>query len=136
MQQCSFLIQTHGRGLTNVTKQVDDYVSASNVAQGVAHVFIHHTSASLIITENTDRDVQSDLNAFFRRLVPDGDPRYRHADEGPDDMSAHIRSVLTMTSLCIPIAKGQLDLGLWQGLYVWEHRTHPHRRRISVSILS
>jgi secondary thiamine-phosphate synthase enzyme len=110
-------------------------VQSSTVSAGLCHVFIHHTSASLIIQENADPDVQLDLEAFFSRLVHDADPIYRHTDEGPDDMSAHIRSVLTATSLTIPVAGGRLSLGTWQGLYLWEHRTHPHKRSLTITVI-
>lgn len=98
-------------------------------------MWIHHTSASLIVCENADPDVRRDLDAFFARLVPDGDPLFVHTAEGDDDMPAHVRSVLTQTSIGIPIADGQLVLGTWQGLYLWEHRTQPHGRRVTVSVI-
>ncbi len=109
-------------------------VARSGVSTGLCHVFVHHTSASLIIQENADPDVQHDLNAFMDRLVPDGDPLFRHTAEGPDDMPAHVRSVLTATSLNIPVSGGRLALGIWQGLYLWEHRTRASGRRITVTI--
>jgi len=96
---------------------------------------VHHTSASLIICENADPDVRSDLERFLARLVPDGDALFEHTAEGPDDMPSHVRSVLTQTSLGLPIAGGRLDLGTWQGLYLYEHRRAPHHRRISLSIV-
>ena len=134
MNQSSFRIQTHGRGLHDVTSAVEAIVADSGTVTGLAHVFIHHTSASLIIQENADPDVRRDLDAFFNRLVPDGDSLYRHIDEGPDDMSAHVRSVLTASSLTIPVTQGSLGLGTWQALYLWEHRTAPHNRRITVTV--
>ena len=134
MNQSSFRIQTHGRGLHDVTPAVEAIVADSGTVTGLAHVFIHHTSASLIIQENADPDVRRDLDAFFNRLVPDGDSLYRHIDEGPDDMSAHVRSVLTASSLTIPVTQGSLGLGTWQALYLWEHRTAPHNRRITVTV--
>jgi secondary thiamine-phosphate synthase enzyme len=136
MHQHKFNVSTPGRGFTNITKQIAQVVDDSNANQGLCQVFVHHTSASLIIQENADPDVRVDLDAFFARLVPDGDPIYRHTDEGPDDMSAHVRSVLTATALTIPIDDGRLDLGTWQGVYLWEHRTHPHQRRITVTVVS
>ncbi len=102
---------------------------------GLATVFIHHTSASLIICENADPSVRRDLEAFAARLVPDGDQLFTHDAEGPDDMPAHVRTVLTQTSIGIPIEDGALALGTWQGLYVWEHRTAPHRRRVTVTVI-
>ena len=103
--------------------------------EGLATVWIHHTSASLIVCENADPDVRRDLDGFLARLVPDGDPLFVHTAEGVDDMPAHVRSVLTQTSIGIPIADGQLALGTWQGLFLWEHRLHPHSRKITVSVI-
>lgn len=123
-----------GRGLYRITRQVEEAVARSGVLTGLCTLFIHHTSASLIISENADPTVLDDLNDFLERLVPDGDPRYAHSLEGPDDMPAHIRSVLTQTSVSIPVMNGRLALGTWQGIYLWEHRTSAHRRRISVTI--
>ena len=136
MHQDRIHIETHGRGLTDITESVCAVVAQAEAGDGLCHVFVHHTSASLIIQENADPDVRRDLDAFFARLVPDGDPIYRHTDEGPDDMSAHVRSVLTATALTIPISGGRLDLGTWQGIYLWEHRTHPHRRKITVTAVT
>ena len=130
------VVATSGRGIHEITDRVQHAVQISEVQDGVCTVFIHHTSASVIISENADPDVRRDLDAFFARLVPDGDPIYRHTDEGPDDMSAHVRSVLTATALTIPISDGRLDLGTWQGIYLWEHRTHPHRRKITVTAVT
>jgi secondary thiamine-phosphate synthase enzyme len=118
-----------------VTDAVQAAVRASGVRDGLCNVFVHHTSASLIITENADAVVQRDLDAFLARLVPDGDALFEHVDEGPDDMPAHVRSVLTQTSLGIPVAGGRCDLGTWQGIFVWEHRHAPHTRRVSVTVL-
>jgi secondary thiamine-phosphate synthase enzyme len=102
---------------------------------GLCTVFVHHTSASLLINENADPDVQRDLDAFMARLVPDADALYRHTAEGPDDMPSHVRAALTQTSLGIPVLDGRCDLGTWQGVYLWEHRIAPHRRRVSVTLL-
>jgi secondary thiamine-phosphate synthase enzyme len=110
-------------------------VRAADVQSGLCNVFIHHTSASLIVCENADPAVRTDLERFARRLVPDGDPIFQHTDEGPDDMPAHVRSILTQSSLCLPIAGGRLALGTWQGLYVWEHRLSAHRRSVTVSVV-
>ncbi len=119
------------RGLTDITRQV-----ASAVGDGVlCAVFVHHTSCSLVIQENADPDVQRDLEAFLSRLVPDGDPLYRHVDEGPDDMPAHVKAALTATSLTLPVVDGRLDLGTWQGLYLWEHRSSAKTRRVSVTTI-
>jgi secondary thiamine-phosphate synthase enzyme len=129
------LVETKGRGTYDVTRDVADHVAKSGARDGLATVFIHHTSASLIICENADPSVRRDLEAFAARLVPDGDALFEHDAEGPDDMPAHVRTVLTQTSIGIPIERGALALGTWQGLYVWEHRTSPHRRRVTVTIV-
>jgi secondary thiamine-phosphate synthase enzyme len=136
MTHSSISLATRGRGTYDVTDTVQAAVRASGVREGLCMLFIHHTSASLIITENADPVVRRDLDAFLARLVPDGDPLFRHIDEGPDDMPSHVRSVLTQTSLSIPVAGGRCDLGTWQGIFVWEHRTAPHTRRITVTVLS
>ena len=134
MYQQSFEIHTPGRGLHTITASVCGAVDTSDVDIGLCNIFVHHTSASLLIQENADPDVRRDLDAFFARLVPDGDPIYMHVDEGPDDMPSHVRSALTASTLSIPITNGKLALGTWQGIYLWEHRTHPHRRRFTVTI--
>jgi secondary thiamine-phosphate synthase enzyme len=126
---------TRGRGLYELTDQVARVVRESEVARGLCTVFIHHTSASLLISENADPDVQRDLDAFMNRLVPDGDSLFVHTAEGPDDMPSHVRSALTQTSLSIPIAGRRCDLGTWQGVYLWEHRKAAHQRRLTVTIL-
>jgi secondary thiamine-phosphate synthase enzyme len=128
------VVETSARGTYDITRRVAEQVGKSGVREGLATIFIHHTSASLIICENADPSVRRDLEAFAAKLVPDGDPLFEHDDEGPDDMPAHVRTVLTQTSIGIPIASGALALGTWQGLYVWEHRTAPHRRRVTVTI--
>ncbi len=128
-------LMTSGRGLVDITSRVADLVDRSELRTGICHVFVHHTSASLIIQENADPDVCHDLNAFFEKLVPDGDPLFRHRAEGPDDMSAHIRSVFPGTQISIPVDSGRLDLGTWQGLYLWEHRAAPHQRRATVTVI-
>jgi secondary thiamine-phosphate synthase enzyme len=129
-------VSTRGRGFHDITAEVRQAVADSGARQGMCTVFLHHTSASLILCENADPDVRKDLEAFFARLVKDGDPLFQHDAEGPDDMPAHVRTVLTQNSLSIPIQNGAVDLGTWQGVYVWEHRTAPHRRRVTVSVLS
>ena len=131
----TFTVETRGRGTTEVTHQVQRAVAESGIEEGLCTVFIHHTSASLTINENADPDVQRDLDAFLSRLVPDGDSLYVHTMEGPDDMPAHIRSVLTSSELTIPVRAGRLALGTWQGAYLWEHRLRPHRRRIDVTVI-
>jgi secondary thiamine-phosphate synthase enzyme len=128
-------IATTGRGTYDITREVAAIIDASNARQGLATVFIHHTSASLIICENADPSVRRDLETFAAKLVPDGDRMFTHDAEGDDDMPAHVRSILTQTSIGIPITKGKLSLGTWQGLYLWEHRTSPHRRSVSVTVI-
>jgi len=128
-------VATSGRDTQDITAAVQAIVARAEVDAGQCTVFVHHTSASVIICENADPTVRRDLEAFAARLVPDGDPIFRHDDEGPDDMPAHVRTVLTACSLTIPVAGGRCDLGTWQGLYLWEHRTAPHRRRITVTIV-
>lgn len=130
--QHSISIQTDGRATINITAQVSQL--ASVIEQGLCHVFLHHTSASLIITENADSDVRLDLENYISKLVQDGDPAYHHDQEGDDDMAAHIRSVLTQTEISIPVISGRLALGTWQGLYLWEHRYHSHRRQLTVTL--
>lgn len=127
-------VPTRGRGTYEITAEVQAAVQRAGARVGLCTVFVHHTSASLIITENADPDVQTDLDAFLTRLVPDGDPLYVHTDEGPDDMPAHVRSALTLTSLGIPIDRARCDLGTWQGIYLWEHRHASHDRRVTVHV--
>lgn len=129
-------IQTSGRGFFDITHDVSRAVRACDVQAGIALVFVHHTSASLVITENADPDVRHDLEAWMQRVVPDGDPAWLHSAEGPDDMPSHVRSVLTATSLSVPVRDGRLDLGTWQGIFLWEHRTQRHLRRVSVTVVS
>ena len=135
IHRSSIDVATRGRGTYDITRAVADAVAASGVGDGLATVYIHHTSASLIVSENADVAVRKDLDAFFLRLVPDGDRLFSHVDEGDDDMPAHVRSVLTQTSIGLPIADGKLDLGTWQGVYVWEHRKAPHQRRVSITVM-
>jgi len=131
----SFTVATGGRGTTDITSEVTRIVRAADVAAGLCNIFIHHTSASLIVCENADPSVRSDLERFARRLVPDGDPLFEHTAEGPDDMPAHVRAILTQTSLTLPVAGGRVALGTWQGVYLWEHRLRSHRRQVTVSVL-
>ena len=133
LKQTSFRISTRGRGTYEITSQVSEFVRQSGIADGICNIFLHHTSASLILCENYEPDVRRDLEVFFAALVPDGDKRFVHRDEGPDDMPAHVRSILTTNSLAVPVASGKPDLGTWQGIYVYEHRTAPHNRRLTLS---
>lgn len=135
MHRGNLRVHTQGRGTLEITGQVDAIVRDSGVQHGLCTIFIKHTSASLIVCENADPSVRRDLERYFGRLVRDGDSLFEHDSEGDDDMPAHIRAILTATSLSVPIADGRLDLGTWQGLFVWEHRTHPHTRHISITIL-
>lgn len=127
-------INTQGRSSIELSHKLQIAVESASVISGLCHVFIHHTSASLMVCENAAAEVRDDLENFFSRLIPDGDPLFSHTDEGADDMPAHIRSVLTQTELSIPIIAGRLALGTWQGVYLWEHRTSPHLREISITI--
>jgi secondary thiamine-phosphate synthase enzyme len=131
----SLEVATAGRGFHEITADLQRAVARSDVASGLCHVFLRHTSASLLITENADPDVRRDLETFISRLAPDGDPSYVHTMEGPDDMPAHIRSVLTCSELTIPVREGRLLLGTWQGAYLWEHRHRPHHRRLEVTVI-
>ena len=126
---------TRGRSTLDITEKVARVVAQAGVEVGLAHVFVQHTSCSLLITENADPDVRRDLETILARLAPDGDPAYRHDAEGPDDMSAHVRSMLTSTGLSVPVGGGRLLLGTWQGIYLWEHRTAAHRRSVVVTVL-
>ncbi len=128
-------INSDGRGLINITYTAVDAVKQAGINTGLCHLFIQHTSASLLMMENADPDVLVDMETFISELVPDGDPRYRHTAEGPDDMAAHVRSMLTSTDLSIPITDGRLNLGTWQGIYLWEHRQREHTRKIVISVV-
>jgi secondary thiamine-phosphate synthase enzyme len=128
-------VQSRGRGFYEFTDQIEALVSKEKFQTGLATLHLQHTSASLLIQENADPEVRRDFERFFARLVPDGDPILEHTAEGPDDMPAHIRTALTAVNLSIPIAHGRLTLGTWQGIYLWEHRQAPHRRRIAVHLL-
>jgi secondary thiamine-phosphate synthase enzyme len=132
--QSSFKVATGGRGIYPIKRDVEERVKASGIHTGISLIFLHHTSASLILCENADPEVQADLERFMARLVPDGDSIFRHIDEGPDDMPAHVRSILTSNSLSVPISSGRCDLGIWQGIYLWEHRRIPHQRRMTVTV--
>ena len=128
-------VATRGRGMTDLRDQVAAAVRDSGIATGIVHVFVRHTSCSLTITENADPDVRRDLETLAQRWAPDGDPAYRHDLEGDDDMAAHARSVLTGSSLSVPIGGGRLLLGTWQGIYLWEHRRHGSAREIVITVL-
>ena len=127
-------MQTPGRGSFNISTEICDVVSGSGITTGFCHIFVHHTSASLILCENADPAVRSDLEKFIRRLVPDGDPIFDHADEGPDDMPAHVRTVITHSDLTVPVSGGRCMLGTWQGIFLWEHRTRGYSRRLTVTV--
>jgi secondary thiamine-phosphate synthase enzyme len=127
-------VHTRGRGTHDVTAEVARAVRASGIREGLCHLFLQHTSASLVLCENADPSVRADLETIFARLAPDGDRAYRHDTEGPDDMAAHARSVLTASALTVPVGEGALLLGTWQGIYLWEHRHDPHTRRLVVTV--
>lgn len=129
------LIQTRGRGCYNLTSQVTQLLDDWGSRTGLCHLFIRHTSASLMLCENADPEVLRDLERFMTRIAPDGDPLFEHDQEGPDDMPAHVRSVLTSSDITIPIVDGRLDLGTWQGIFLWEHRHTGHARQVRVSVL-
>ena len=135
MHQQTLTFRTTGRGTTEITAEVERVVRASGVQAGLCNLFLQHTSASLILCENAAPAVRRDLETIFARLAPDGDPGYAHDDEGPDDMAAHARSVLTANSLQIPVTGGRLALGTWQGIYLWEHRLAPHARSVVVTLI-
>lgn len=128
-------IKTPGRGLINITPSISEVVAKANVTMGLCNIFLHHTSASLTICENDDPAVLRDLEAFMERLIPDDDTLYTHIAEGPDDMPAHIRTILTQTSLIIPVTDQKLALGTWQGVFLWEHRFQPHQRTLTVTLI-
>lgn len=134
LHQHTLEVQTRGRELVDLTREAARVVTQSGVQSGLCVAFCQHTSASLCIQENADRNVQRDLLAWLERVAPDGDPRYAHDDEGPDDMAAHLRSVLTGASVTIPIVGGALALGTWQALYLLEQRTRPHTRRVVLHV--
>jgi len=127
-------VATRGQGLTEITRELQAIVADAAVDDGICTLFVQHTSASLVVQENADPGVQRDLQAFFRRLVPEGDPLWTHTAEGPDDMPAHVRAALTQTSLSIPVVGGRLALGTWQGVYLWEHRRRGSQRQVLVHV--
>jgi len=134
MHQEILEIATRGRGTYNITAELQAAVRSSGIATGLCHVFVQHTSASLIICENADPDVRSDLEGWLQRQVPDGDPAYAHSMEGADDMPAHIRSILTNMDLTLPVTRGRAALGTWQGVFLYEHRQHGHHRKVIVTV--
>jgi secondary thiamine-phosphate synthase enzyme len=131
----SFTLTTTGKGTYEITDQVESLLRSSGITTGLATVFVQHTSASLVIYENADPTARADLHRFFEDLVPEDHPSLIHTAEGPDDSTSHLRMVLTRTSESIPVANGRLQLGTWQGVYLFEHRSAPHRRTISVSLI-
>ena len=135
LHQDTLRLACQGRGTYDLTRALNEIVTAAGIESGLATLFIHHTSASLIVCENADPAVRSDLEAWLARAVPDGDPLFEHTAEGDDDMPAHVRCALTQTSLSIPVREGKLDLGTWQGVYLYEHRKRPHERKVSVTLV-
>jgi len=129
------VIRTGGRGFYEFTAEVAGLARRSNLRMGLVTLYLQHTSASLLVQENADPEVRRDLERFFARLAPDGDPLFHHTLEGEDDMPAHVRAALTAVSLSIPVSDGNLALGTWQGIYLWEHRTQPHSRRVVAHLL-
>jgi secondary thiamine-phosphate synthase enzyme len=131
----SIPIRTTGDGLFEITPEIQGAIHKSGISSGLCTIFIQHTSASLLIQENADPSAKRDLEAWLKRLVPENDPHYTHVFEGPDDMPSHIKAALTQTSIGIPVVDSELCLGTWQGVYLWEHRTSPHARRIIVNLI-
>jgi secondary thiamine-phosphate synthase enzyme len=131
----TFSVRTHGKGTTEITREVAGIVSRSGVNTGTVTVFVRHTSASLVLMENADPSARRDLELFFEKLVPENTPWFIHTHEGPDDMPSHIRMALTRTSEVIPVMDGRMTLGTWQGIFLFEHRRDPHRREIVVSVI-
>jgi secondary thiamine-phosphate synthase enzyme len=129
-----FTVQTHGQGLLEITNDLSTILNKSNLDQGLMHIFCQHTSCSLMLMENADPTAKRDLEAFFERLIPENDPQYTHTLEGPDDMPSHIKMALTRSSETIPFENRRLLLGTWQGLFLWEHRTAAHSRKLIVSL--
>ena len=135
VRNTTLTVPTRGKGLYPFTRQVEDWLGKQGITNGLLTTFIQHTSCSLVIQENADPDVTLDLRDFFERLVPEENEHFRHTTEGPDDMTSHIRSALTQTSLTIPVISGHMALGTWQGLYVFEHRSRAHQRRVVLQIM-
>ena len=135
LYQQTLNLGTSGRATIEITREIEAVLRDTSISTGLCHLFIHHTSASLIITENADSNVQRDLENWMSRAVTDGDPEFVHDQEGPDDMAAHVRSLITQTEVSVPIQRGRLALGTWQGIFLWEHRYRPHQRRVTVTLL-
>jgi secondary thiamine-phosphate synthase enzyme len=133
IRQQELHVATDGRGTYDLTQMVQAAVADSGISIGSCHVFVRHTSASLMLCENADPAVQHDLETFMQKTAPDGDPMFTHTAEGPDDMSAHVRSILTTSDLSVPVTNGRCALGTWQGIYLWEHRLAPHQRKVIVT---
>jgi len=131
----SFSLRTHGKGTTEITRQIAGIVSDADIQHGTVTVFVRHTSASLVIMENADPSARRDLEVFFEKLVPENTPWFVHTHEGPDDMPSHIRMALTRTSEVIPIINGRMTLGTWQGIFLFEHRRDSHQRQITVAVV-
>ncbi len=136
IKQSQLHIATPGRAMIEITKEIKEVIANSEVVTGLCNIYIHHTSASLLINENHDPVVLRDLEAFMQRLTPDGDDLFKHIEEGPDDMPSHVRSALTQTFLIIPITEKKLALGTWQGIFLWEHRFQANKRKLTVTILA
>jgi len=136
LTQYFLTINTAGRGMINVTEKLNEFIRTANVGTGLLHVFVKHTSASILICEKADPLVLSDLEIFMQRVAPDNDPDYQHDDEGPDDMPSHVRTMLTQSFLMLPITDNQLNLGYWQGIYLWEHRVKGRERHLVVTVQS
>ncbi len=132
--QHSFAVSTRGRGTYDITDRVQEAVRGAGLRVGLCHVFVHHTSASVVLCENADPTVRRDLETWMGQAVPDGDPMFQHQDEGPDDMPAHVRTILTHTDLTLPVSDGRCALGTWQGIYLWEHRNRGHTRKVTVTV--
>ena len=134
IRQEELSVSTTGRGTYDLSDQVQRLVASSGIVTGLCHIFIRHTSASLMLCENADPSVMVDLETFMQRQAPDGDPSFTHTAEGPDDMSAHVRSILTQSDLNVPVTNRRCALGTWQGIYLWEHRLAPHSRKVTLTI--
>jgi len=134
IEQKVLTFHTRGRGTTEVTAEIERVVRSSGIRTGVCHVFVQHTSASLMLCENADPTVREDMETIMRRIAPDGDSRYRHDTEGPDDMASHARTVLTTSSVTLPVGNAKLLLGTWQGVYLWEHRHAEHERSMVITV--
>lgn len=129
-----FVVETSGRGTSLITSEIQERVHRSGIGKGICNLFLQHTSASLILCENADPDVRSDLERYMAGLVPDGDPMFAHSAEGPDDMPAHIRTILTSSEISLPVVDRRCELGTWQGVYLWEHRASGYRRRLTLTV--